>query len=341
MKDSHVVIWVFIFVASAIVTPMLIMQARYNYKPSALTMWPLYPVYIGNLLAGSFAPTTVPRSSWVGASRIFCLDASGQTLAGYGLLVVGPPLFAIFYKSVTVFTGLMSVFVLPPKCHPTKTKWLAMIIITAGLGIQGFDAFETFDKQHVVGALAVVAGCVFYAGSAVATENLMVNAPEKLEPLHAAWVVGVEGCFVCALWAVLTIQSAETARGFWLLMVLMCLSNALHQAAWFHLVGALGASTTAVLKAFQSVCLFIAASFVFCSVDQTECLTYEKIFSFIVVSAGMLLYSLPVNGRNGPSDSTPILKGHSAAARPSTSSLSSSSSTMSATTAATSMATAA
>mmetsp|Transcript_86753 Transcript_86753/g.246025 ORF Transcript_86753/g.246025 Transcript_86753/m.246025 type:complete len:98 (+) Transcript_86753:2-295(+) len=87
----------------------------------------------------------------------------------------------------------------------------------------------------------------------------------------------------------------------------MVASNACHQAAWFLLVKRLGACATAVLKALQSVCLFLGASALFCSTDPTECLNWEKVLSFAVVSVGVLLYSWPAQASGVCGEAAPLL----------------------------------
>merc|ERR1740121_283415 len=161
--------WVVLFVLSGIASPMLVMQVTYSYSPPSKTLWMLYPLYLGNVLAGSFG-SRVPRSSWLDGSRLFAFDFGGQAFCNLGLVAIGPPLYAIFYKSVTVFTGLISVCCLPPASHPMRLQWVAMVIISAGLCLQGVDALMTLGHQQLVGALLVLCGCVFYACGAVASE---------------------------------------------------------------------------------------------------------------------------------------------------------------------------
>jgi len=289
---GRVIVWVVFFVLSGIASPMMVMQVTYSYSPPSKTLWMLYPLYLGNILAGCFAPR-VERSHWFDGSRLFGFDFCGQALCNLGLVAVGPPLYAIFYKSVTVFTGLISVCCLPPASRPTRLQWLAMLIITAGLCMQGVESLMTLGRQQLVGALLVVLGCVFYASGAVASEFYLGVRRESLSPLQAAWVIGVEGSAICIVWALFTVREFYYPFGFWMLFAALVLSNACHQATWFLLVGRIGACATAVLKAFQSVCLFLSAGALFCSRDKLECLTFEKLTSFVVVSIGVLLYAYP------------------------------------------------
>lgn len=291
--DFSLMAWVVVFVLTGIASPMLVMQTTFKYHPPPGTLWMLYPLYLGNLLAGAFGPS-VPRHCWLDGSRLFGFDCGGQILSNLGLVVIGPPLYAIFYKSVTVFTGLFSLAVLPPKSHPSWYQWCAMLVITSGLLMQGVDALYTLTRNQLYGAMFVVGGCLFFAGGAVATELYLGGGRvSALAPLQAAWVFGVQGTTLCVLWAMFTVRDLSYGVGFWLLFGGLVLTNAGHQAAWFFLVGRIGACATAVLKAFQSACLFITAALAFCSVDKLECLTREKLISFFVVSAGVMLYAYP------------------------------------------------
>lgn len=295
--------WVGVFILSGVAGPMLITQARYTYAPSAKTLWPLYPLYLGNLLAGAFSQQ-LQHNQWRDATRLFALDMTGQIFTNLGLLIVGPPVYAILYKSVTVFTGFLSLQFLPPTSHPTRQQWLAMLLITGGLCIQGVYDLETpsagSGSKQLFGTAFVLLGCVFFAGGAVASELYLGVQRDSLGPLQAAWVLGVEGSVAAAIWAAGTVRGKPFSLGFWVIVGALVVSNACHQAAWFLLVGRLGACATAVLKALQSVCLFLCASALFCPTDPTECLNWEKVISFIVVSLGVLIYSYPAQG-NGTS----------------------------------------
>mmetsp|Transcript_21006 Transcript_21006/g.66333 ORF Transcript_21006/g.66333 Transcript_21006/m.66333 type:complete len:330 (+) Transcript_21006:85-1074(+) len=286
--------WVCLFVLSGIGSPMLVTRIRFAFGPPAKTLWPLYPLYLGNLLAGAFsAPASRPQ--WRDASRLFGLDLAAQSFANLGLLTIGPPLFAIFYKSVTVFTGLLSMCLLPPTSHPSRRQWLAMVLITAGLAVQGSLGWRALGAKEVFGAALVIVGCLFWAAGAVISELYLGGGAraERLGPLQVAWVLGLEGCVASGIWAACTVRGPPMPLGFWWLFLLLVLTSAAHQAAWFLLVGRLGACATAVLKAFQSVCLFLGASAAFCARDRDECMTADKVCSFVIVSVGVLVYSFP------------------------------------------------
>mmetsp|Transcript_33655 Transcript_33655/g.95761 ORF Transcript_33655/g.95761 Transcript_33655/m.95761 type:complete len:316 (+) Transcript_33655:122-1069(+) len=288
--DADVAAWILVFVLSGIASPMLLTQIRYDFAPPAASLWPLLPYYLGTLLAGARAPP-LSRAAWGRASQLFSLDVAGQLLTNLGLVTIGPPLYSIFYKSVTVFTGLLSVVCLPPASHPTRSQWMGMLVITSGLSIGCADALQHFSASELWGALLVIVGCAFFAGAAVASELFLGPGSKCLGPSEAAWAIGVEGLVAWTLWAVVGRHALPGSVGFWVLMLAMVGSNALHQAAWFLLVGRVGACTTAVLKAMQSVCLFAAASIAFCGRDSMECLTWAKAMSFGVVMAGVCIYS--------------------------------------------------
>lgn len=286
------------FVSTGVLSPMIITEVRVQHKPDAITLWPLYALYLGNLLAGSFGPS-VPAQQWFDLTRVFSMDVAGQALAIGGLLLTGPPLFVIVYQAVTIFTGLAAVVFLPPSSHPTLMQWYAMFVITAGLTVQGVDSMQNISLSNPMelrGVAAILVSCVFFAGAACASE-IYVAAPGRsgAQPLQAAWVFGVEGCLCAAMWGAFTLRRENTAfleaPGFLVLFGILVLSNATHQAAWFNLVGSFGACSTAVLKALQSVFLFVSAGLAFCGRDEDQCLTRSKIFSLCIVVVGVLAYS--------------------------------------------------
>eukprot|EP00448_Togula_jolla_P006674 CAMPEP_0170606804 /NCGR_PEP_ID=MMETSP0224-20130122/20716_1 /TAXON_ID=285029 /ORGANISM="Togula jolla, Strain CCCM 725" /LENGTH=337 /DNA_ID=CAMNT_0010931927 /DNA_START=57 /DNA_END=1070 /DNA_ORIENTATION=+ len=303
-------IWIGGFILSGVASPMLITVTRYNYAPPSMTLWPLYPLYLGNLLAGFFGTSTSGEQRR-DATKLFGLDAAGQAFTNLGLLAAGPSTCTIFYKSVTVFTGLLSIVFLPAASHPTAWQWFAMLIITAGLGLQGID-LSSFGPLERWGAGLTVFGCIFFAGGAVASEGLLAARRGGLAPLQAAWIVGVEGTAVSLAWAIGSAAMGEWLpgdAGFWLLFLALTLSAAMHQAAWFTLVGRIGAVATAVLKALQSAFIFLSAGAAFCHRESAECLTTEKITSFIIVSIGVLVYTRTAGGvaAREPADSAQLV----------------------------------
>eukprot|EP00929_Paragymnodinium_shiwhaense_P108944 TRINITY_DN75296_c0_g1_i1.p1 TRINITY_DN75296_c0_g1~~TRINITY_DN75296_c0_g1_i1.p1 ORF type:complete len:360 (-),score=79.26 TRINITY_DN75296_c0_g1_i1:159-1238(-) len=290
--------WVAAFVLSGIASPMIITEVRIEYQPPAITLWPLYALYLGNLIAGAFGPS-VPVKQWIEVSRVFILDVAGQGLAIGGLLLTGPPVFVILYQSVTIFTGLFALAVLPLASHPSGLQWYAMFIITVGLAIQGLDTLHKVsltDPTEVKGMGAIFVSCVFFAGAAVASE-LYIGSPGRggAQPLQAAWIFGVEGCLAASAWAAATLHGSNVAfirsPGFLVLFGTLVLSNAAHQAAWFNLVGSLGACSTAVIKALQNVFLFVSAGMAFCGRDADQCLTRSRMFSLCIVVLGVLAFS--------------------------------------------------
>lgn len=318
MSNTMLAWWVFLFVLSGVALPLLVTQARYVYAPPPQTLWPLYPLYLGNLFAGMFSKR-LPVEKWCAGTRLFFLDLAGQIFTNLGLLVVGPLLFSILFRSVTVFTGVLSVFCLPAKSHPTRQQWFAMLLITAGLSVGGVEAFEKFDMRHLLGAGLVLLGCACFAGGAVASE-FFLGAKGGMGPMQAAWVIGVQGSILCSVWATATVRfhGELYGPGFWVLMLAMVVMNTAHQAAWFTLVGHVGACATAVLKAAQSALVFMGAGAVFCVWDQEECMTRDKVLSFLIVTMGVIAYSFPVPsmqeskipfGLKGVDETTPILHG--------------------------------
>merc|ERR1719264_1440449 len=120
--------WILLFLASGVATPIAITLLRYHGAPRPQTLWYLFPLYLGNILAGAFAPR-VSWPDWANASRLFVLDLGGQALANAGLLFCGGPLFATFYASVNVWTAFSAVVFAPPTSHPTQRQWLAILLI--------------------------------------------------------------------------------------------------------------------------------------------------------------------------------------------------------------------
>jgi len=287
-QNITVLVWVLLFLVSGVPTPILVTQIRLLYNPPAYTLWYLYPLYVGNTIAGLTAPA-VTRSQWGNATKLFVLDAGGQALTTAGLLLCGPPLYATFYASVHVWTGLISVAVAPPASHPSQKQWAALVLISFGIGVQGLNAWASIGPTEVLGGVFVCVGAAIFGGGAVGTEMYLKGS--QLQPMQAAWVFGVEGLVLLAVVGILTAHELVFDTLGFLLFGALVLAHSGHQASWFVLAGRLGACNTTVLKAVQSGGIFLVASGMFCEQDPSQCLTATKIGSFSVVTFGVLAYS--------------------------------------------------
>eukprot|EP00928_Gymnodinium_smaydae_P049292 TRINITY_DN33074_c0_g1_i1.p1 TRINITY_DN33074_c0_g1~~TRINITY_DN33074_c0_g1_i1.p1 ORF type:complete len:344 (+),score=18.32 TRINITY_DN33074_c0_g1_i1:158-1189(+) len=302
---SHLgaIVWIVVFVLTGLAGPLVVSSINFMDSPPKTLLWPLYPQYLGNLLVGIWSPR-LTRCQWSMASKLFIFDAAAQAFTNVGLIMIGAPLYSIIYKSVTVFTGCFSLCLLPPASHPSRLQWGAIAIITGGLVLSSLNAAETLSMSRLGGCVIMFLGCIFYAGGAVISEQFLGESKDVLHPFQVAWTFGVEGLCFCVFWGLWTLREMPFSTSGLLLLAALMLCNAGHQAAWFTLVGQVGACATAVLKAFQSVCIFFTASVFFCHLDSAECLTTEKVVSFLVVTSGVLLYSWPQTSSQSAADAS-------------------------------------
>ena len=74
----------------------------------------------------------------------------------------------------------------------------------------------------------------------------------------------------------------------------LTISNLFHTMAFFAVLSKTGPVFSALLKAIQTICVFILSSIFFCSADgiQTQCATIGKALAVVVLTSGLAVYGL-------------------------------------------------
>jgi drug/metabolite transporter (DMT)-like permease len=152
-----------------------------------------------------------------------CCDIAGTTLMNVGLLFVAASIYQMTRGALVLFVGLFSVLFL--KRHLNLYKWLALVIVVAGVAVVGLAGVIQKDPKAVpsvhsilaqaadkddpanlavrtlIGVLLIAAAQIFTASQFVLEESIMERY--SLEPLKAVGWEGLWGFLVTALGMIL------------------------------------------------------------------------------------------------------------------------------------------
>ena len=70
------------------------------------------------------------------------------------------------------------------------------------------------------------------------------------------------------------------------------LIDAGHAASFFALLSWLGAVSAALMRGMQTVAVFVSSAALFCTSEESQCITPTKIASIAVVLVGTLIYAI-------------------------------------------------
>ena len=87
-------------------------------------------------------------------------------------------------------------------------------------------------------------------------------------------------------------ESKPTASNILSGFFLLVLVDAAHAAAFFTLLQNIGAISSALIKGVQTVIVIIISAIFFCGVEETQCLTFNKICSTSFVIVGVFCYGV-------------------------------------------------
>ena len=71
---------------------------------------------------------------------------------------------------------------------------------------------------------------------------------------------------------------------------LIC-NNSLHALSFFAMLNQIGAVSMGIMKGTISVCTLLLASFAYCEVDSSQCLTGLKVFCMTLVVCGSVTFA--------------------------------------------------
>jgi drug/metabolite transporter (DMT)-like permease len=209
---------------------------------------------------------TTLRACFIGA-----IDIVAQAMNYTGGAMAGPTLFAIIYSSVTVWTAVLSRFLLGRKMGPSQ--WAAICVVFAGLTITAFSSVA-LGPGVFGGCVLVLFGSALHSSTYVLSEWIMTKS-EKLPVKMNLALQGSVACSAFVAWQVVyTLPRFEelvgapmraantTVEHAALVFLAIFLANLLHavtfQITLKHFTG--GATSAGVMKGLQAVLVFAATA---------------------------------------------------------------------------------
>lgn len=231
------------------------------------------------------------------------LDIAGGLLTAVGLFMTGSGIYQVLYSSVVVFTALVARIVLH---KPLSWKqWLAVIIVNTGLALSAGsgDADNLASSNIFVGSAFILLGTVLIAAAYVTDQGILDKGlmDGKLLCLYT----GLYSTFLTLLymlfytaprWEELIASQVMLSHGHYTSIVcvflFLCGVNALHNAAYFHIVEEVGSVVAGLMQSLRAVVVFFASALLYCHLHQEQCMNTSKLVSAFIVVGGVVLFIL-------------------------------------------------
>lgn len=297
-----------LYVLSGVLQPLVLEVLNYNGTCDHSTMLLLLPNYLGMSMtyfspnkSNSTSASGLTSNNYKGVILLCFIDIISQTLNLLGLLYAGSLLFTILYSSCTLWTAILSYVILKRTLHPMQ--WLSVVTIFIGLCVASAGSIAD-GKNVMTGSFMIVAGSIFHSLTYILSEKLMIQNSDPIPPESLSYIMGITGTVVYSLWQVmytipnyqlLILDPIASHHGslptIFMTFPILILINFIHAFCFFNLLGVVGATTTGVLKGINSVMVFVLSHVAFCSIQQSQCFTYGRALSLVVVVVGVVGYS--------------------------------------------------
>ena len=269
----------------------------------------------------------IPRNSKRNILLITAVDTCSGVFLMLGLLAAGSGVFVVIYSSCTAFTACFSRMFL--KKQLKWGQWLAILMICAGLGVNywsashGGAAATASGVRTAAGIVLTLLGSLLHSAMFVMTDALLSKAGTEAKPWQVCSYVGRFEVAGLLCWNAFGIVYASTTDDSWfkfgaadgsaptaasiglscVLFASLWAVNCLHAACFFDLIGAVGSVSSAVLKGVQTVSVYVLSAILYCRYQSSQCFSYTKALSLVIVVLGTSIYSL-ASGAHKPSSSS-------------------------------------
>lgn len=320
-----------LYLSTGIVNQLWVQQlTNWSICPGS-SQFPGATAYVAKMAAPFFSPSkntswaiSTPVALRIGA--IILLDFLAKIWGTIGAEMSGPGVFQTIYSATVVANAFLAVVFCGRSL--TSAQWMTLVVITIGLALTGLDApkatpASSLDDVNGTDANGVYLMGLFYSLAAtLAAGGVNVASAEVLKSRSDApsadvlsfWS-GVFGLLVTFVWFVaytipnissLLLEPMAAAGTSWTTFVfgylLLTAGNMGRAVGYYGLMGKAGAISTGVTNAAQTVGLFVAGHWMFCTDTATKsCFTPLKAIAGTIVSLGVLAYAHVT--RNLPSQS--------------------------------------
>lgn len=249
---------------------------------------------------------------------VLAFNELGGFLTGLtGLSIAGSGLYQVVFSGATVFTALLTTFLL--KKRLTISQWLCVGIITSGLMITAEQVAHTSTEAGaaslVSGISFVLVSCLFYSTNYVIAEHFLDRThshPVDDEPTVLPPPSGLDlslytggtclllfGVYVSMYtlpnWNTLVTSSIQRHHGDTTLILehylYLTIAAFFHAISHYDVVATVGAVPIGVCNAIRAVSVFGVSSLLFCTHQASQCYNSRKGASTAVVIIGAFGYS--------------------------------------------------
>jgi drug/metabolite transporter (DMT)-like permease len=248
------------------------------------------------------------KIKWVYVITIALFDVLSHFLNLNGLIFAGSSIFTLIFSSVIVFTAIFAKLIIGTDV--SYGQWIGICVVFSGLSLVSIDA--NFDgKEVVLGVVMIFIGSTINAMNNVLSEYLLVLSEDPISAELLCTLLGMIGSAVNLSWQLyftlpnfqkLVVEEVESHHGnvkeILLLYFMLFTACAIQATCFYNLLSIIGSVSTGLLRSVKTVLIFVLSSFLFCSTQQSQCLTLLKIFSLVIVIVGFIIYSKFTNYNN-------------------------------------------
>lgn len=254
-------------------------------------------------LGSASAPPSPNAIMWT----MTAFDIVGCIACNAGFVLLGSGLFQVLYSSVVIWAALASWLYL--RVPQSLAQWLGILTVVSGLAGAVSNVSLTDDGGMLFfGVVFSFGGAACYGANYVAGELIaMANARGGQPPTSPAQICGrvgltgtalllvYVGVYVLPVWTELVAAPMAAAAGSPAACAVAYAGNiashALHNVAYFRIIGRLGSVSTGMITCVRAVGVFFVSHPLFCQRQAVQCLSTRKVVATLVVAAGVLLYS--------------------------------------------------
>jgi drug/metabolite transporter (DMT)-like permease len=302
-EDSSLWLLLVLFIVSGVFMPLLIVSINHNGGANPITFLPALPSSLAMCL-GRFinpVPTEKGKVEWVLIVVIAILETGSQALILDGLMLAGSAIYTVAYSSVLIYNAIFSRYLIGRNLN--TLQWIGILTVMLGLALTSSGA-KADGREVLLGFSFVLLGSLTHALTYVGSEYLLTITEDPIRPEYLSFLLGGVGTSLNLAWQCLyTIPNAQTVvveniqlhngsvKIILLSYLCLFLCAAVHSFCFYYLLCRVGSVTTGLCKGAQSVLVFVASHFIFCSEEKAQCFTIPKGISLVIVLIGVLIYS--------------------------------------------------